>query len=62
MNCCACVKLYLSIAVRLTGVFRRCQVSQNGLEIMGLLVKRMKADFRPYFNAVLPDAVDRLGT
>ncbi|KAF0296309.1 CLIP-associating protein [Amphibalanus amphitrite] len=36
-------------------------VSQNGLEIMGLLVKRMKADFRPYVNAVLPDAVDRLG-
>lgn len=39
----------------------RLQVSQNGLEIMGLLVERMKADFRPYFNAVLPDAVDRLG-
>ncbi|XP_043239650.1 CLIP-associating protein 1-B-like isoform X3 [Amphibalanus amphitrite] len=37
------------------------RVSQNGLEIMGLLVKRMKADFRPYVNAVLPDAVDRLG-
>ena len=29
---------------------------------MGLLVKRMKADFRPYVNAVLPDAIDRLGT
>ncbi|XP_037092973.1 CLIP-associating protein 1-like isoform X3 [Pollicipes pollicipes] len=37
------------------------RVSQNGLDIMGLLVERMKSDFRPYFNAVLPDAVDRLG-
>ncbi|XP_037090615.1 CLIP-associating protein 1-like isoform X2 [Pollicipes pollicipes] len=37
------------------------KVSQNGLEILGLLVDRMKTDFRPYVNAVLPHAVDRLG-
>lgn len=37
------------------------RVSQNALSILGLLVERMKTDFRFYLNAVLPHVVDRLG-
>ena len=37
------------------------QVSQNGLDVCGLLIERLGVSFRPYVNTVLPPTVDRLG-
>ena len=37
------------------------QVSQNGLDVVGLLIERLGSNFRPYLNTVLGPAVDRLG-
>ena len=37
------------------------QVSQNGLDVVGLLIERLGRDFRHYVNTVLSAAVDRLG-
>ncbi|XP_022240426.1 CLIP-associating protein 1-B-like isoform X2 [Limulus polyphemus] len=37
------------------------KISQNGLEILGLLADRMKDDFRPYISTVLSGTVDRMG-
>ena len=39
----------------------RFQVSQNGLDVCGLLIERLGVSFRPYVNTVLPPTVDRLG-
>lgn len=37
------------------------RVSQNGLEIVALLVERLGHGFRPYVNTVIGAATDRLG-
>ena len=37
------------------------QVSQNGLDVCGLLIERLGVSFRHYVNTVLPPTVDRLG-
>ena len=37
------------------------QVSQNGLDIVGFLIDRLSADFKPYLNTILSSCVDRLG-
>merc|ERR1712223_2217486 len=37
------------------------KVSQNGLDVVGLLIKSLGRGFRPYINTVLGPAVDRLG-
>jgi CLIP-associating protein 1/2 len=37
------------------------QVSQNGLDIVGLLIERLGSSFRPYLNVVLAAVIDRLG-
>ncbi|KAK2725399.1 hypothetical protein QYM36_000035 [Artemia franciscana] len=37
------------------------KVSLNGLEILGLLVDRMKDDFRPFLQGAITPCVDRLG-
>ena len=34
---------------------------QNGLEILSLLVNRLKEDFRPYIQTILHAVIDRLG-
>ena len=39
----------------------RFQVSQNGLDVCGLLIERLGVSFRHYVNTVLPPTVDRLG-
>ena len=36
-------------------------MSQNGLDVVGLLIERLGSGFRPYINTVLAAAVDRLG-
>jgi CLIP-associating protein 1/2 len=36
-------------------------VSQNGLDIIGFLIDRLAAEFKPYLNTVLGSIVDRLG-
>ena len=37
------------------------QVSQNGLDVVGLLIERLGHGFKPYINTVLGAALDRLG-
>merc|ERR1712223_1553537 len=37
------------------------KVSQNGLDVVGLLIESLGRGFRPYINTVLGPAVDRLG-
>lgn len=37
------------------------KVSQNGLDIIGLLIERLGSNFKQYVNTVLGAAVDRLG-
>ena len=37
------------------------QVSQNGLDVVGLLIESLGRGFRPYINTTLGPAVDRLG-
>ena len=37
------------------------QVSQNGLDVVSLLIERLGNGFRPYLNTTLPPALDRLG-
>lgn len=37
------------------------KVSQNGLDIVGFLIDRLSADFKPYLNTILSSCVDRLG-
>ena len=37
------------------------QVSQNGLDIVGLLVERLGHGFKVYVNTVIGAVVDRLG-
>ena len=37
------------------------QVSQNGLDICGLLIDRLGVSFKPYLNTVLGPVIDRLG-
>ena len=41
--------------------FSKLQVSQNGLDIVALLVTRMTSHFKPYLNTVLNPVIDRLG-
>ena len=42
-------------------LFAFFQVSQNGLDVVGLIIERLGSGFRPYINTVLGPAVDRLG-
>ena len=37
------------------------QVSQHGLDIIGLLIEHQSRGFRPYVNTVISPCVDRLG-
>ena len=37
------------------------QVSQNGLDVVSLLIERLGTKYRPYLNTTLGAAVDRLG-
>ena len=37
------------------------QVSQNGLDVVSLLIERLGTRYRPYLNTTLGAAVDRLG-
>lgn len=37
------------------------KVCQNGLEVLSLLVNRLKEDFRPYIQTILHAVIDRLG-
>ena len=37
------------------------QVSQNGLDIVGLLIERLGYGFKHYVTTILGAAVDRLG-
>lgn len=37
------------------------KVCQNGLDILRLLVEKMRDDFRPFVQTVLPPVIDRLG-
>jgi len=37
------------------------KVSQNGLDIVGFLIDRLSADFKPYLNTILASVLDRLG-
>lgn len=36
-------------------------MSQNGLDVVGLLIERLGHGFKPYVNTILGPAVDRLG-
>ena len=42
-------------------IFFLFQVSQNGLDVVGLLIESLGRGFRPYINTTLGPAVDRLG-
>ncbi|XP_077561916.1 CLIP-associating protein 1-B-like isoform X5 [Haemaphysalis longicornis] len=37
------------------------KVAQNGLEILSILVERLKEDFRPYISTAISATVDRMG-
>jgi CLIP-associating protein 1/2 len=37
------------------------QVSQNGLDIVGLLIERLGYNFKPYVSTILGATIDRLG-
>lgn len=36
-------------------------MSQNGLDIVGLLIDRLASEFKPYLNTVISSVLDRLG-
>jgi hypothetical protein len=46
---------------RLCETFFAFQVSQNGLDIIGLLIERLGHGFKMYVNTVIGAVVDRLG-
>ena len=53
-------KSYL-LQIHLLIIVPSLQVSQNGLDVVGLLIESLGRGFRPYINTTLGPAVDRLG-